>query len=142
MASMLVEESVQIARPCEDVWAFVADPANDPLWCSKVKSVELVEPGVWKVIHKPVPLRPPIELSLEHLELDAPSRLRLREEDEASVFEVEYRLESIPTGTRFTQISTIEWKKLPGPLQRIFARGVRRDVRNQLDALERVLDGT
>jgi len=52
---MRIEESVEIARPREDVWKFVADPANDPLWCSKVKSVELVEPGVWSVLHKPVP---------------------------------------------------------------------------------------
>jgi uncharacterized protein YndB with AHSA1/START domain len=39
---MRVEESVDIARPPEDVWAYVVDPANDPRWCRKVKSVRRV----------------------------------------------------------------------------------------------------
>ncbi len=52
---MRVKESVEIGRPREDVWKFVAEPINDQLWCPKVKSVEIVEPGVWSVLHKPVP---------------------------------------------------------------------------------------
>jgi polyketide cyclase/dehydrase/lipid transport protein len=95
----------------------------------------------WIVIHKPVPLRPPIELTLEQLDVQPPSRLTLREEDEASIFHVEYRLEPIETGTRFTQVSEFEWKKLPRVLQGTLARGVRRDVRGQLRALKRLLEG-
>ena len=105
---MRVEESVEIARSPQEVWALVADPLNDPRWCRKVTSVEQSGPRAWRVVHKPVPLRPPAELRLEHLELDAPSRLRMREEDEASVFDVEYRLEPTPAGTRFTQVSEFD----------------------------------
>jgi hypothetical protein len=122
------------------VWAFVSDPANDPRWCSKVQSVEPAGDARWRVLHKPVPLRPPIELMLEHLELRPAERLALREEDEVSVFEVEYRLEPSGAGTRFTQISDFEWKKLPRVLHRAFARGVRGDVRRQLRALKRLLE--
>ena len=63
----------------------------------------------------------------------------LREEDEASVFRIEYRLEPSGAGTRFTQISEFEWKKLPRVLHGMFARGVRRDVRGQLRALKQLL---
>jgi hypothetical protein len=82
-----------------------------------------------------------MELTLEQLEVQPPSRLTLREEDEASIFQVEYRLEPSEAGTRFTQISKFEWKKLPRVLHGTFARGVRRDVRGQLRAVKRLLEG-
>jgi len=122
------------------VWAVVADPRNDPGWCSKVESVEPAGERRWMVTHKPVPLRPPMELTLRQLDVQPPSRLTLREEDDASIFDVEYRLEPSETGTRFTQISEFEWKKLPRVLHRTFARGVRRDMRGQLQAMKRLLE--
>lgn len=122
------------------MWALVADPLNDPRWCGKVKSVEAAGDNRWTVTHKPVPLRPAMELVLEQLVVEAPNRLELREEDEASVFHVEYRLEAIQAGTRLTQVSEFEWKRLPRVLHGTFARGVRRDVRTQLRALKRLLE--
>jgi uncharacterized protein YndB with AHSA1/START domain len=118
----------------------IADPLNDPRWCRKVKSVEGAGERQWTFTHKPVPLRPPMEMTLEQVDVQPPSRLVLREEDEASSFQVEYRLEPIETGTRFTQISDFEWKKLPRVLHGTFARGVRRDVRGQLRALKQLLE--
>jgi hypothetical protein len=118
----------------------IAEPLNDPRWCAKVNSVEVAGDNRWAAIHKPVPLRPPMELILEHLEVESPKRLKLREEDEASIFHVEYRLETVATGTRLTQISEFEWKRLPRILHGTFARGVRRDVRAQLRALKRLLE--
>ncbi len=137
---MRVEESVAIARPVETVWDFVSNPSNEPRWCRKVKAVESVGDRRWRVVHKPVPLRPAAELMVEHLERTPPQRLTMLEEDAASVFRVEYRLVPGPTGTRFTQVSDFEWKKLPRILRRPFARGVRRDMRRQLQALKRVLE--
>jgi Polyketide cyclase / dehydrase and lipid transport len=118
----------------------VADPLNDPRWCPKVKSVEAAGDRRWTVIHKPVPLRSPMELTLVHLGVEPPRRLTLREDDEAAVFHVEYLLEPSQRGTRFTQVSDFEWKKLPRVLHRPFAHGVRRDVRRQLQALKRLLE--
>jgi hypothetical protein len=122
------------------VWAVVADPRNDPRWCRKVNSVEAAGERRWTVIHKPVPLRPPMELRLQQVDVQPPSRLTLREEDDASIFHVEYRLDWSETGTRFTQISEFEWKKLPRVLHGTFARGVRRDVRGQLQAMKQLLE--
>lgn len=135
-----VEESIVIERSPESVWDFVADPLNDPRWCRKVRSVEPTADRRWRVVHRPVPLRPPMELILEHLELRMPERLTLREEDDASVFDVEYRLERIGERTRLTQISTFTWKRLPRVLHRTFKHGVRRDLRAQLQALKRLLE--
>jgi hypothetical protein len=106
-----------------------------------VKSVDPIGESRWRVLHKPVPLRPAMELVVERIEAEPPRRLTLREEDEASVFEVEYRLEEAGSGTRFTQVSEFEWKRLPKILHGIFGRGVRRDLRGQLRALKRLLEG-
>jgi len=124
-----------VPRPPQEVWDFVVDPMNDPRWCKKVKAVQPRGAGVWHVLHKPVPMRPPIGLTLEQVELDEPRRLRIKQEDEVSVFEVEYRLEPVAAGTRFVQVSRFHWKKLPRILHGTFRRGVRRDVRGQLQAL-------
>lgn len=132
---MRVEESIEIARPLQEVWDFVADPMNDVRWCPKVKRVEAAGPGVWKVSHKPVPWRSAIELELRQVEVDEPRRMLIREEDDVSVFEVEYRLEPSGPATRFTQVSEIEWKRLPRFLYGVFERGVRRDLRVQLREL-------
>jgi len=137
---MPVEESVVIARPAETVWDLVSNPSNEPRWCRKVKAVEPVGDRCWRVVHKPVPLRPAAELMVEHLELIPPQRLTMLEEDAASVVRVEYRLVRAPTGTRFTQVSDFEWKQLPRILHPPFARGVRRDMRRQLQALKRILE--
>jgi uncharacterized protein YndB with AHSA1/START domain len=137
---MRVEESIDIAGAPEEVWAFVAEPANDPRWCRKVKAVEAAGPRRWKVLHRPVPLRAPVELVLEHAEVEPPKQLMMREEDEASVFRVEYRLAPTATGTWFTQASDFERKTLPRVLHATFKRGVRRDVRAQLHTLKRLLE--
>ena len=138
---MRVEESIDIRRAREIVWDIVSDPANDPRWCPKVKSVHAAGPTCWRVVHKPVPLRPSLDLVLEQLEVEPPARLRLRQEDGTSVFAVEYRLEAIAEGTRFTQTSQFEWKTLPRLLRGTFTRGVRRDIQVQLRALKTLAEG-
>jgi uncharacterized protein YndB with AHSA1/START domain len=135
-----VEEAVDIDQPPEAVWAVVSDPRNDPRWCAKVESVEVSGERRWRAIHKPVPLRPPLDLSAEQLAADPPRQMRLREEDQTSVFNVEYRLQPTANGTRFTQVSEFEWKKLPRFLHGFFGRGVRRDVRGQLRQLKKLLE--
>jgi uncharacterized protein YndB with AHSA1/START domain len=140
VALIWIAESIEIARPPEAVWAVVSNPQNDPGWCRKVNSVETAGDGRWTVTHKPVPLRPAMEQTLQQVDVQPPSRLVLREEDAASIFNVEYRLEASEMGTRFTQTSEFEWKRLPRVLHKTFARGVRRDVRDQLQAMKRLLE--
>ena len=139
---MRIEERVEIGRPPIAVWELVADHGNDPRWCRKVKRVQATGDGRWNVWHKPVPLRPATLLEIEHVRADAPSYLALREEDDASLFEIEYRLTATSAGTSFVQLGEVTWKKLPSALQPIFNLGVRRDVSGQLRALKQLLEAS
>jgi uncharacterized protein YndB with AHSA1/START domain len=136
---MRLEETIRIAQPPEKVWAVVADPGNDLRWCRAVKSVEPAGDRRWRVMHKPIPLRPPRELELEQLEAEPAHRLVLRQEDAAAVFNVEYWVEPAESGTRFTQVSEFTWKTLPQVLHGTFGRAVGREVRGQLRALKVLL---
>jgi hypothetical protein len=101
-----VEERIEIALARDEVFDFVADHRNDPKWCRKVKSVQPIGDGRWKIWHRPVPLRPAVVLEAAHLRMDPPANLAMREEDAASVFDVEYRLDEIADGTQLTQASS------------------------------------
>lgn len=142
MSDVRVAESIEIERSLADVWAFVANRLNDPKWCRKVKAVEPAGDARWMVWHKPVPLRPVALLETWHLRVEPPIFLAIREEDDASVFDVEFRLRATTRGTSLTQVSDFEWKKVPRALRPIFDYGVRRDPAGQLRALKRVLEST
>jgi uncharacterized protein YndB with AHSA1/START domain len=138
---------VIIARSAEEVFAFVADPLNDPRWCPKVKACEQVEgdgpaPGArYLAKHQPTRVKPAAELRVELIELDAPRLARFREEDEDGVFDVTYLLEPAGEGTRFIQRSDVEWK-IPKPLQLLANRMVPRHLDGQMKALKRELEAS
>jgi uncharacterized protein YndB with AHSA1/START domain len=142
---MRIERSTVIAAPPERVWEFIADARNDPRWCPKVESVEQVEghgphPGArYRAVHRPKPLRGPVDLTMEAVEFDPPRRLRWREEDDDGVFDVVYELEPEAGGTRLSQIDHIDWKisRLAFPIARFM---VGRDLTRQLAALKRLLE--
>jgi uncharacterized protein YndB with AHSA1/START domain len=143
---MRIESTTEIAQPPRRVWDFIADARNDPRWCSKVDSVHQLEgqgpgPGArFQVLHRPKPLGGPVELTMDVIEFDPPRRLRWREEDDDAVFHVVYELEQQAGGTRLTQIDEIDWKisRLLLPVGRLM---VQRDLRRQLAALKRLLEG-
>ncbi len=108
---MRVSETIDIKRAIEEVWRFVCDPTHDPAWCPKVKSVDRVGPHRWVIHHKPIPLRPTTLLTVDQVAADAPHRWVLREEDDASIFDVEYQLERTSSGTRFTQIRRVQMEE-------------------------------
>jgi hypothetical protein len=140
-----IEREIEIRRPIEQVFDFVAEPRNDPRWCRKVMSVDQVEgsgpgPGSrYAVVHRPVPGRPPRDLDLTLLDWEQPSRIEWREDDGTDVFLVEYSLEAIANGTRLRQRSDAELGA--GRLLRpIFRIGIGRDIAGQLRALKRILE--
>lgn len=142
---MRLEESIAIARSPDDVWGFIAEARNDPLWCDKVDAVEQVVgngPALgarYRVLHRPRPRKPPVELATEIVTFDEPHRMRLREEDGDAVFNVTYQLEPMGDGTRLTQIDEIDWKisRLALPIARLM---VSRDLRRQFASLKRRLE--
>jgi uncharacterized protein YndB with AHSA1/START domain len=142
---MQIVRAVVIDRHIEDVFAYVADPLNDPHWCAKVLSVEQIEgegpgPGArYEVLHRPLPLRPPRRMTYTCVAWEPPVRIQWHEDDGADVLDVTYELEAVWTATRLTQRDE---GRLGAPriLQPLVRVGVGRDVAQQLRALKRVLE--
>jgi uncharacterized protein YndB with AHSA1/START domain len=140
-----IEKTITIARGVEEVWEFVADARNDPEWCGKVGSVEQLagdRPGRdarYRVMHRPRPFKPAVELTMDVIDFDPPNRLRWREEDTDAVFNVQYELQPAPSGTRLTQVDNIDWKigKAARPIARLM---VSRDMGRQFRSLKRLLE--
>ena len=142
----MVERSIEIARPPEEVFAFLADARNDPRWCASVVACEQQQgdgPGVdarYVARHKPTPFHRVMSRSIEVVEYAPPRLLRWRQEDSNGVFHIAYELEPSPVGTRFTQRDEIEWK-VPGAVGRLAERlFVRRHIGEQMADLERLLE--
>jgi uncharacterized protein YndB with AHSA1/START domain len=136
---VLIERGVEIARPIEDVFEFVSDPRNDPRWCRKVRSVDLVEEGRYAVVHRPVPLRPARRLDMRRVAADPPRRIEWVEDDGADVFRVTYELEPSERGTRIRQRSEAQLGA-PRFLHPILRAGIGRDLARQLRDLKRLLE--
>jgi uncharacterized protein YndB with AHSA1/START domain len=140
-----VERSVLIARPVADVFAFVAQPANDPQWCPKLVSVEQLEGdgpgpgGRWRVVHRPVPVRPARTMDYRCLAWEPPHRIEWREDDGTDVLTVTYTLAEEAGGTRLTQRDDAQLgaPRILHPLMRI---GIGHDLAGQLRRLKRLLD--
>jgi uncharacterized protein YndB with AHSA1/START domain len=139
-----IEREVEIARPIEEVFAFVADARNDPRWCPKVKSVEGSEPGAgarYDVVHKPVPLKPERRMEVRCVRFEPPHSIELREDDGTDVFTVVYELSDAGDGrTRMCQRSDAEIGA-PRLLHPLFKAGIGRDLERQLRELKKLLEG-
>jgi hypothetical protein len=143
---VLIERSIEIARPREEVFDFVSDPLNDPLWCPKVESVRPAPgstggPGArFEVVHRPIPLRPAREMDYTLTSWDPPGEIVWREDDGHDVIVVTYSLEAIDEGTRFTQRDDAELGA-PRLLHPLMRAGIGADVARQLRRLRRHLEG-
>lgn len=143
---MKTQTETMIARPAEDVFAFVADPSNDPTWCPSVKSVRQVhgdgpeEGARYAVVHDP--MGKPVDLDYEIVEREPPHRMVLRQDDHLGTFLTTYTLE--PVGeqrTRLVQASDMRfkgWAKLAAPVVTLF---VRKGNREQFARLKSLLEG-
>jgi uncharacterized membrane protein len=136
---MEIVRSIEIARPVDAVFAFVADPRNDPSWCPKVRSVELVGDGRYAVVHKPVPGKPERQMDTRLVASEAPRRIEWLEDDGVDVFRVTYELEDLNGRTRLTQRSVAELGA-PRLMRPIYKAGIGRDIAKQLNELKKLLE--
>jgi uncharacterized protein YndB with AHSA1/START domain len=142
---MLIERSIEIERPADEVFDFLVDARNDVRWCHKVRSVELVSPdgpgagARYRVVHKPVPLRPAREMDYSCEAAERPHRIAWREDDGTDVIEVEYRLTPDDGGTLFEQRDEAHLGA-PRLLRPVLRAGLRHDLGRQLRALRRLLE--
>jgi Polyketide cyclase / dehydrase and lipid transport len=143
---MRIECAIDIARPRTEVFAFVAEPQNDRLWCPKVDSVTPADeaasgPGAtYLVVHSPIPLRPAREMTYRLVDWDPPSRIDWHEDDGRDRIDVTYLLERVSDDvTRFTQVDQL---RLAAPrfLHPLMRHGIRHDLRGQLRRLRAQLE--
>jgi uncharacterized protein YndB with AHSA1/START domain len=136
---VLIEREVEIARPVEEVFAFVADPRNDPRWCPKVLSVE-GSGDRFAVVHKPVPLRPARRMEMRRIALEPPRRIEWEQDDGTDLFRVTYELDETPAGTLFRQRSAAEIGAVPRMVYPVWRHGIGRDLARQMRQLKRILE--
>jgi carbon monoxide dehydrogenase subunit G len=103
---MRVENSRIIARPIEDVFAFLALPENNPLWMSVVTATKRTACGPVSMgetyQHTVSFLGRTFDVTFEVIELEPPRRFCVRNVSGPIEFHGCYTLESIGGQTRFT----------------------------------------
>lgn len=143
---MAVERTVEIARPPEQVFAFLADARNDLRWCATVLTCEQLagegpgEGARYEARHRPTPFHRVMPRAIEVVEYAPPRLVRWRQEDANGVFHIAYEVTAAPGGARFAQRDAIEWK-VPRPVGRLAERlFVRRHIGEQMEALRQLLE--
>ena len=141
---MRLDGAVEIGRPVDEVFAFVADPRNDPLWCPRVISCRQTGgqgPGpdaCYEVEHNPTLQRRHTRW-IDVAEWDPPRRLVTRQSDDVAEFTITYLLDPTPQGTRIQQIDEIRWR-IARPFRPMARLIVGRHIGDQLGRLKTVLE--
>ena len=136
---------MEISRTIDDVFAYVADPRNDPEWCPKVLSVADTSgsgPGPsarYDVVHRPVPVLSRRQMNYVCLGWEPPNRIDWREDDSTDVLHVTYMLDDLGQSTRMTQRSRAELAA-PRVLHPLMRLGIGHDIARQLKTLKRILE--
>ncbi len=140
----VLEYTIEIDRPPDEVFGVVADPRNDHRWCPRVGECRQLRgdgPRLgarYELRHHPT-LKRPHSRWIEIVGVDPPTSVVSVQEDEVARFTISYALEPTATGTRLTQRDEIEWRI--GVLSRPIARWIiNRHISGQLRSLKRLLE--
>jgi uncharacterized protein YndB with AHSA1/START domain len=129
--------SIHIARPVDEVFAYVADPRNFPVWNSAVQAV--TGAGRHFVMHRQLPGGPATN-DLEITESDPPSVFAIRTTSGPTPFRYRYRFEPAGGGTRLTLDAEVELSGLAAVAPGIAAGFVKRGVDANFATLKGVLE--
>jgi hypothetical protein len=139
-----VQQSVDIAQPLKEVFAFVGDPANDALWGSALVEVEQVTPGPLAVGTR---FRYVVrfagrqfETVREVTEYDPNHRLANKTISGPIKFEGARVFEAIEGGTRVTLTGGGRSTGFFGPAEPLVLRAAKRALHNDLISLKRLLE--
>jgi ligand-binding SRPBCC domain-containing protein len=139
------ESSVRIERPIEEVFAFVSDPLQFPLWNSAVKRVQRTagepdEPGSTYSMERELPSGR-AENELEVFARERFSEFGIRTTSGPTPFVYHYGFVSDGADTVVHLDARVELPGVPALLGQLAARGVRRGVDANFAALKRTLEG-
>jgi carbon monoxide dehydrogenase subunit G len=138
------ETSVRIERRIEDVFAFVSDPTQFPLWNSAVQAVhrtagETGAPGSAYPMERELPTGQ-VENRLEVFGREHPSEFGIRTTSGPTPFFYRYRFTSDGANTVVHLDATVELPGVAAVLGPLAARRVRRGVDANFAALKRILE--
>lgn len=149
MFTFTVNESIIIDRPMEEVFDFIADNENDPLWCPAVKEIRRVsENGTakgarYEMHHTPGGMG--FDAEVEVVAHERPRLLKWVMTDSGHTIRGTYELEAVNGKTRLTQTSEVTfegWLRIPGLIMKgRIARDVEKELDKQFANLKQLLDG-
>jgi carbon monoxide dehydrogenase subunit G len=137
------ETSVRIARPIEEVFAFVSDPTQFPRWNSAVQSVSPTATGAPGSTYSMVRELPAgrAENGLEVFARADPREFGIRTTSGPTPFSYRYRFVSDGGETVVHLDAAVELPGIAAVLGPLAARGVKRGVDTNFAALKRALEG-
>jgi carbon monoxide dehydrogenase subunit G len=126
-----LKTSVRIARPIDEVFAYVSDPTRFPVWNSAVRSVR--KTGSTYVMERDLPTgRVRNELAI--VTLDPPAEFAIRTTSGPTPFLYRYRFSEDGAGTLLAFEAEIQLPRIAGP-------AIRRGIEANLATLVRELRG-
>jgi uncharacterized protein YndB with AHSA1/START domain len=144
VSGVRVEQQIDIARPIDDVFAYISTPEHNERWMNQILSTERVsdEPmqvgATWR--HTVRTLGRTYDVVFEVTEFDPPFRCSVRNIQGPFTFHGHYTLEPTSTGTRLTFViegDAAGFFRLADPLaERAIARQFAADFATLKDMLE------
>jgi len=138
------EHSVLIQRPLEEVWAYVMEPANDPVWQGPVIEVRRgagEEMSVGSEIEEVMQfLGRRFEVTFTVTEHEPMRRSAVRVSSGPVPMNGSYRLDPVAGGTRFTMEGETEAHGLFKLAEPVFARMARREWESSCEVLKDLLE--
>jgi uncharacterized protein YndB with AHSA1/START domain len=139
-----IDNTVVIERPVEDVWTYVRDPSNNPVWQGPVVEVRTGAGGPVEVGSQFQEvlqfLGRRIEVTMLVTELEPMRRSSVRTTSGPVPMTGTYLLEPADGGTRFTLSAELEAHGLFKVAEPVFARMVNREGASSCEMLKDVLE--
>ena len=135
MSSIAFTTNITMARPIDDVFQRLADPAGFPAWNSAVERVEARGDGRY-VMHRRLPSGPAVN-ELEVIERHPSTVFAVRTTSGPTPFVYRYELEPTDGGTLVTLRAEAE---VPGPAV-LVKHALKRGVDANLATLKAILEG-
>ena len=131
--------TITIDQPVDRVFAFLADPANLPLWLEAVDRVAFDDPpprrGARFQMARSLPGGRVVN-EVELVEFEPEHRVTLESRTGPTPFRYEYQVDPTEHRTRITLVGRISAEGLPGPIAhldsvatQLFKRGMQRNLR-------------
>jgi carbon monoxide dehydrogenase subunit G len=128
------ELTIEIARPPQDVFAYLTDPSNLPAWQSGVKRATERD---GRIEESRTLLGRELQTKLEIVEQEEPRLFTLRALDSPVPFTVRHELVPVDGGTRLTVTAE---GNVPGFAAGLLARQAERQFRKDFERLKKILE--